>query len=90
MDYKQELEKLLGYLKQERDEIYLKLHLGQKDLQDEMGELEQQWEEFRQRGEKVLHAADDSSEDVSAALNLLGNEIKASFEKIKGALKGRA
>lgn len=90
MDYKQELEKLLGYLKQERDEIYLKLHLGQKDLQDEMAGLEQQWEEFRQRGEKVLHAADDSSEDVSAALSLLGNEIKASFEKIKGALKGRA
>ncbi len=88
MDYKQELEKILAYLKQERDEINLKLHLGQKDLQDEMGEIEKQWQDLRQRGDKVLNAADESSEDLAAALTLLGNEIKASFEKIKDSLKG--
>lgn len=88
MDYKQELEKILAYLKQERDEINLKLHLGQKDLQDEMGEIERQWQDLRQRGDKVLNAADESSEDLAAALTLLGNEIKASFEKIKDSLKG--
>ncbi len=88
MDYRQELEKILDYLKQERDEINLKLHLGQKDLQDEMAGLEKQWQDLRQRGDKVLNAADESSEDLAAALTLLGNEIKASFEKVKDALKG--
>ncbi len=86
MNYQQELEHLLGLLKQERDEIYLKLHLGQKDLQDEMDDLEKQWQDFRERGERALHTASESSEDVSAALSLLGNEIKSSFEKIKGTL----
>jgi hypothetical protein len=88
MEYRQELEKILDYLKQERDEINLKLHLGQKDLQDEMAGLEKQWQDLRQRGDKVLNAADESSEDLAAALTLLGNEIKASFEKVKDALKG--
>lgn len=87
MEYRQELEKILDYLKQERDEINLKLHLGQKDLQDEMAGLEKQWQDLRQRGDKVLNAADESSEDLAAALTLLGNEIKASFEKVKDALK---
>ncbi len=88
MDYKQELEKILAYLKQERDEINLKLHLGQQELRDEMADLEKQWQELRQRGGRVLNAADESSEDVAAALTLLGNEIKASYEKIKDSLKG--
>jgi uncharacterized protein YeaO (DUF488 family) len=86
MDYRHELEKLLEYLKQERDEINLKLHLGQKELRDEMQEVEKQWDEFRQRGEKALQAADDSSEDVAAALKLLGEEIKSGFEKIRKSL----
>ena len=88
MDYKQELKKILAYLKQERDEINLKLHLGEQELRDEMEDLEKQWQELRQRGDKVLSAADESSEDVVAALSLLGNEIKASYEKIRDSLKG--
>ena len=88
MDYKQELKKILAYLKQERDEINLKLHLGEQELRDEMEDLEKQWPELRQRGDKVLSAADESSEDVVAALSLLGNEIKASYEKIRDSLKG--
>jgi hypothetical protein len=88
VDYKQELKKILAYLKQERDEINLKLHLGEQELRDEMEDLEKQWQELRQRGDKVLSAADESSEDVVAALSLLGNEIKASYEKIRDSLKG--
>jgi predicted glycosyltransferase len=86
MDYKRELQKALDYLRQQRDEINVKLHLGQKDLQDEMQVLEKQWQDFRQRSEHVLETADESAEDVSQALKLLGEEIKAGFEKIRKAL----
>ena len=64
MSYKDDLQKTLDLLKRERDEIGLKLHLGQKDLQDEMETFDKQWEDFKNRGEKALAAADESSEDV--------------------------
>lgn len=86
MDYKNELGKLMDYLKQERDEIQVKMHLGQKELQDEMAGFEQKWEDFRQRGENALNAADESSDDVAEALKLLGEELKAGFEKVRKAL----
>ena len=86
MEYKDELNKALDYIKQQRDEINVRLHLGKKDLQDEMQVVDKKWADFRQRSEHVLETADESAEDVSEALKLLGEEIKAGFEKIRKAL----
>ena len=86
MEYKEELNKALDYIKQQRDEINVRLHLGKKDLQDEMQVVDKKWEDFRLRSEQVLATADDSAEDVGEALKLLGEEIKAGFEKIRKAL----
>lgn len=86
MDYKHELQKAVDYLKQQRDEINVQAHLGKKELQDEMQVLEKQWQDFRQRSEQVLETADESAEDVSEALKLLGEEIKAGYEKIRKAV----
>lgn len=86
MDYKDELNKALDYIKQQRDEINVRLHLGKKDLQDEMQVVDKKWDDFRLRSENLLETADESAEDVSEALKLLGEEIKAGFEKIRKAL----
>lgn len=86
MSYKDDLQKTLDLLKRERDEISLKLHLGQKDLQDEMAAFDKQWEDFKSKGEKALAAADESSEDVAEALKLLGDELKSGFDKVRKAL----
>ena len=67
MDYKDELNKALEYIKQQRDEINVKLHLGKKDLQDDMQVVDKKWADFRQRSEHVLETADESAEDVSEA-----------------------
>jgi hypothetical protein len=87
VDYKHEVEKILEYIKQERDEIYLQLSLGRKELEDEVGDIDEKLAGLRQRGDKVLEAAEESSEDLAAALKMLSEELRSTFAKVKQALK---
>jgi hypothetical protein len=72
---------LVEELKQTRDEIKLKIHLGSKDIQDEWSELEQRWRSFESRAE-----LDNSARDVGDAVKILASELKDAFAKVRKAL----
>ena len=72
---------LVEELKQTRDEIKLKIHLGSKDIQDEWSELEQRWRSFENRAE-----LDKSARDVGDAVKILASELKDAFAKVRKAL----
>ncbi len=72
---------LVEELKQTRDEIKLKIHLGSKDIQDEWSELEQRWRSFESRAE-----LDKSARDVGDAVKILASELKDAFAKVRKAL----
>ena len=46
-----EFEDLMDELKQKRDELRLKIHLGSKEAQDEWQELEKKMQDFSSRAE---------------------------------------
>lgn len=75
------IEKLVEDLKYTRDELALKIHLGSKDLQDEWAELEKRWHGFEAKAE-----IDRSTKDVSAAVQLLGSELKNAYDRLSKAL----
>jgi hypothetical protein len=72
---------LVEELKQTRDEIKLKIHLGSRDIQDEWSELEQRWRSFESRAE-----LDKSARDVGDAVKILASELKDAFAKVRKAL----
>ena len=83
---KAEFDKLVAQVKQERDEIVLKAHLFEADAIDEWQKVDKQWEHFKSKAGQVSKEAKGASNDVSAAVKLLGEEIIKSFQRIRKTL----
>ena len=74
-------EGLAQKLKQTREELALKIHLGSKDAQDEWAELEQKLDKFAR--DARLEA---SAEAISASAKATADEIAKAYERLKKAL----
>lgn len=75
---------LMQDLEKTRDELRVKLHLASMEAKEEWDELESKWESFSARAR-----LDDTSEDVGAALGVLGEELKRGYARIKAALTAK-
>ncbi len=83
---KQSVEALISKLKQERDELALKIHLGKAELKDEWDVVQQKLDQLSHRFQPLKHAVAESSEDVWESLKLVGDEIKEGFQRIRKSL----
>lgn len=81
-DVSEDLEEMIEKLKEERDELRVKLHLAKMEAGDEWQELERKWSKLEAKVKKMGGAAAASTDDVRAAAQLLGQEIKAGFKRI--------
>ncbi len=80
------LQSLLTRLEQERDELKLKIGLARLEGREEWAELESKLDRLRGRMKVVQEEAGESSGDVGAALEVLGDEIRAAFDRIRKVL----
>jgi len=85
-----------------RDELALKANLGAADAGDEFAKLNDKYEIFKAKSQKIFDVADDSAdelkiaaemgikadskEDVMVALELAAEEIKYSYQKIQNLI----
>jgi hypothetical protein len=77
----------LAKLKQERDELALKMHLGKKEAAAEWEKLEAKWHELRTRKMPPMKdAADETVGGVGLALDLAAEELRKGYEKIRKLL----
>ncbi|CTQ74650.1 hypothetical protein LAX5112_03934 [Roseibium alexandrii] len=76
-----DIEDVVNELKQTRDEVKLKIHLGSKELQEEWDELEKKWDSFEAEAK-----LGESAQNISEATSLLGDELSKAFKKIRSAL----
>lgn len=83
---KKPLDQLTEELRQLRDELSVQMHLAASDARDEWDKLERKWDHFRARAEVVGRAAGSTAEDVGDALELLGQELRKGYHKIKALL----
>lgn len=81
-----DLKKVIDDLKQQRDEINVKLHLAKAEVRDEWATLETKWEEVKGKMATVNEVASQTKESVAAAAGLLADEIKQGYERIKKSL----
>lgn len=78
----------LAKLRQERDELALKMHLGKKDAADEWEKLEAKWHELKARSmPPTKDAPDESSVGIGLALELAAEELKKGYERIRALLQ---
>lgn len=80
------LHNLVTAVKQQRDELKLKLHLAKADARDEWTKLENQCEGVRTKVEVTCQETSKTAEGVGSALELALNEIKKGYERIKNTL----
>ena len=77
------LQSLLKRLEAERDELKVKIGLARLEAREEWQELEGKLDRLRGRLKRLKDEADDSSEDIGEALELLGDEIREGFSRIR-------
>ena len=73
-------------LKQERDELRVRMHLGKEDLKDEWDVLHDKLNQLSDRYQPLREAADETAEDVWDSLKLFGSEISDGFKRIRKSL----
>lgn len=82
-------DEVVAKLKQERDELALKMHLGKKEAAAEWEKLEAKWHEITTGSTPpVEDAADESTVGVGLALELAAEELNKGYEKIRKLLQG--
>ncbi|NNE01161.1 MAG: hypothetical protein HKN47_27925 [Pirellulaceae bacterium] len=77
---------LISELKQERDELKLKVHLGKMELQEEWQALADKLDALNHRFDPLKDAVEETSEDVWDSLKLVGGEIRDGFQRIRQSL----
>lgn len=87
-------ESVLSFLKRQRDELKLKMHLGSKEAREQWEMLEKKWHEVEAWGEPLTsatkEAATSAGEQVKkvtgAAMDLAAREIKSGYQKLRKLL----
>ena len=80
------LDEIFAKLKQERDELSLKIHLGRKEAAEEWEKLEVRFSELRAKSAPIRGVASETAKEVGTALELAAEEIKKGYERIRKLL----
>jgi len=80
-------ETLLEDLRRERDELRLKIKLGQAEVKDEWDRLERKWGEVQPKLEEAGKIGAGVSRNLAAAAGLAAEEIRAGYRKIRDTLR---
>lgn len=81
-DHKKAIDEMINELKQERDELRLKLGLAKLEAKDEWVKLEEKMLKLEARARELGGVTAEASQDIGTAAKLLGEEIRDGFRKI--------
>jgi len=77
---------MMRKLEVERDELRVKLNLAKLEARDEWDDLERKMESLKGRMKVLKDEAKEASSDVGDAFDLLADEIKDGFSKLRKLL----
>ena len=73
-------------LKQQRDELALRIHLGAVEAKEEFEDAGAKLDQMTEDYEPVKDAVEESASNVLSALQLLGDEVLSSFDRVRKSL----
>jgi predicted nucleic acid-binding Zn-ribbon protein len=83
---KEDFNEFVENLKQQRDELRVKMHLAAADAKDQWDELEGKWEHFEAKARQAGEQAAEASKGIWDAARELGAEIKDGYDRIRKTL----
>jgi hypothetical protein len=83
---KSRIEQTLNMLKQQCDELALQIHLGKAEAKDEFEAAKAKLAKMTEDYEPLKDAVEESAGNVFASLQLVGEEVLNSFERIRKTL----
>jgi len=86
-DDKSRLEDSISALKQQRDELALKIHLGAAEAKEEFEQAKQKLDKLTADYDPLKDAVAESTGNVVSSLKLVGEELRTSFDRIRKSLK---
>ncbi len=81
-DIKQRIDETINTLKQERDELRVKLQLAKMEAGDEWEKLEAKLAKLEAKAKQLSGATAEASKDIGVAAKLLSEEIRNGLKKI--------
>lgn len=85
-DIREEYNQLIDALRQQRDELHVKVHLAGMEVRDEWEALEKKWERLKAKSKQIQEVAGDSAHEIHHAALELGQEIKKGYQSLKDNL----
>lgn len=82
-DTQEQWQTMVDRLRQERDELRLKLHLATAEARDEWDKVEAKWADVEARMPQVKAELKDSGQNLRAALEMVTEEISNRYERIR-------
>ena len=77
---------LLSNLKQQKDELALKIHLGTMEAKEEFEKAQEKLGQVSEEFEPVKEAVAESAENIFSSLKLVAGEVKESFDRIRKSM----
>lgn len=80
------IRELISSLKQQRDDLAVRMHLAGAEAKQEWGRLDDKVNQLSHRFDPVKRAVGDSADDLWESLKLLGEELQHGFERVRKSL----
>lgn len=81
-EFNSHVDELINELKQERDELKVRLHLAKLETSEEWQKLEHKLGKLEAKAKEIGNATAEASGDLGAAAKLLAEEIGKGFKKV--------
>jgi len=86
MSHDQPLPEIISTLKQQRDELALKMHLATAEAKQEWDKLEERFRQMSASYEPTRDATADTAEKVGSAIKQVASEIIDGYDRIRKSL----
>ena len=83
METREEIQKMLDKLAQQRDELIVQAQLAKLEAMDEWQSVESKLSRLRSNAGPLKDTAKESAKDIQAAAKQLADEISRSYDRIR-------
>ena len=83
---KNQIDETIRALKQQCDELALQIHLGNMDAKEEFEKAKAKLDKMTEDFAPLKEAVEESAGNVLASLQLVGEEVLSSFDRVRKSL----
>jgi len=82
----QDVKKILEAIKTQRDELKVRMHLANAEINDEWVEMGKKWQEMKIKNSKLKASAGETRAALVDDLKKMGKDLKEGYERMKKRL----